>query len=143
MAEDFKGRLRESRKAWGTLTALAEEVDTTYNTLQTWKTDPPEKPDAYLLARISSVLGKDALWLLTGEGDPGNGAITGEGQSSIDTTPTNNVRSTVSEEAITKGGIMSGARLERYIRMLEDEVDRLEAENGALRENPREAQGEK
>jgi len=71
MKELFKVRLREARKKWGSLEALAIKVGTSYSTLQAWESSPPTGPDAFLLSDIAKVLGVSIQYLLTGEGpDP-------------------------------------------------------------------------
>lgn len=129
MHKDFKDRLRGVREPWGTLESLAKKAETTYNTLQTWETAPPKKLDAYLLHKISTILNVDINWLLTGKGSA-------NGKSDIDKPQDVNVSLSESKNT-TREGIMSGERLDRYIQMLEDRVDALEAENAALREKKR------
>lgn len=67
MKDLFKVRLKEARKRWGSLEALAITVGTSYGTIQAWESNPPAGPDAFLLSDICKVLGVSIQYLLTGE----------------------------------------------------------------------------
>lgn len=64
----FPKRLKKARKQNGiSLRSLAEQVGTSYKTLQKWETKPPINPSPLVVKKIASILGVSSIYLFLGD----------------------------------------------------------------------------
>ena len=105
-------------------------------------------PSLKTLEKLTNSLGVSISWLVddwNAVDENFNYVGKGSPDKALDTTPSNNVRSTVSEQELEEGEVNANFTIEAQaetIKLLKEKISSLEAENQSLREKKRAVSGE-